>query len=432
VCSRSGFEEPHLLRLPIRPALRAIANAIEAFGRDCRGTTAVTFAVMVVPVTAMIGMSLDLVAVQTSVSTARNAADAAALAALAPQADTVADRTAIARKAFDGNITAEQRANVEHFAVTHRIVNGEEVVTVDYRLRQSLSFAGMLGRSNWDYSGQTEAARAHTDFLDVRFWLDGSASMGIAADEAGRDRLIQLSSNDREHRNCAFACHMETDMNRRDNRAYGTTYERAEANGVTLRIDLMKQHVGRVINELEAARLNQTVRNFRYGIASIDRGYREVLTPNNNLTTVQSAVSNFSFSSGWSGTFIDRGIAEGEDVVPEQGFGSGNNDRRTMIVMVTDGYQFNWDHSTAGWIAGTACETLKRRGIPIAIVHLRYVEINHGAYNTWVRPYIHLTGPALQRCASEGMYFSADSPAEIERAFSAVRVSIHERLRITK
>jgi Flp pilus assembly protein TadG len=421
-----------VLRSPIRPALRAIANAITAFRRDARGTTAVTFALMIVPVTAMVGMSMDLVAVQNSVTTARNAADSAALAALAPQADTVSDRTAIARKAFDSNITAEQRANVEHFAVTHRIVNGEEVVTIDYRLRQALSFGGILGRSNWQYTGQTEAARAHTDFLDVRFWLDGSASMGIAADEAGRDRLIQLSRNDREHRSCAFACHMETDMNRNDNRDYGTTYERAEANGVTLRIDLMKQHVGRVISELEAARLNQNVRNFRYGVASIDRGYRELLEPSNNLTTVQNAVSNFTFSSGWSGTFLDRGINEGEDDVPEQGYGSGNADRRTMIVMVTDGYQFNWNHPTAGWIAGTGCETLKRRGIPIAIVHLRYVEIDHGAYDTWVRPYIHLTSPALQRCASEGMYFSADSPAEIERAFSAVRVSIHERLRITK
>jgi hypothetical protein len=299
-------------------------------------------------------------------------------------------------------------------------------------MRHPMGFGSLLGQSNWSYGGETQSARAHTDFLDVRFWLDGSASMGIAADEAGRDRLIQLSSRDRDHSNCAFACHMETDMSKRDNNEFRTTYARAEANGVKLRIDLMKEHVARVIDELEDARLNKEVRNFSHGIASVDRGYRELLEPNNNLTTVQNAVDNFDFTPNWSGTFLDRGINEGGRDVPTQGFGSGETDRRKMIVMVSDGYQFNWDHSTAGWIAGGGCETLKRRSVPIAIVHLRYVEINHGAYNEWVRPYSHLTGPSLQRCASEGLYFSADSPVEIEQAFSAVRVSIHERLRITK
>jgi hypothetical protein len=201
---------------------------------------------------------------------------------------------------------------------------------------------------------------------------------------------------------------------------------------VTLRIDLMKEHVARVITELEDARLNQGRAQFplwhRFDRSRLSRAVGAKQQSHHGT----NAVDNFIFSSGWSGTFLDRGITEGERDVPTQGFGSGNNDRRTMIVMVTDGYQFNWDHSTAGWIAGGGCETLKRRGVPIAIVHLRYVEINHGAYNTWVRPYIHLTGPSLQRCASEGLYFSADSPTEIERAFSAVRVSIHERLRLTK
>jgi hypothetical protein len=413
-------------------AMQKAKDALAAFRADMAGTTAVIFSLMAVPATAMIGMSLDLVAVQNSVSTARDAADTAALAALSTESTDNTARTAAARSAFEGNLRIDQRDKIDQFAVNYRMVGGEEVATVTYRLRQPMGFAGMFGAREWSYAGEAESARAHTDFLDVRFWLDGSASMGIAADEAGRDRLIALSSNDRDHANCAFACHMDTDMNRRDNRRYGSTYARAEANGILLRIDLMKEHVARVVSELEDARLNKDVRNFRYGIASIDRGYRELLEPNNDLATVQRAVDDFTFTSGWSGTFLDNGITEGERDVPTQGFGSGNNDRRTMIVMVTDGYQFNWDHATVGWIAGGGCEALKRRGVPIAIVHLRYVEIDHWAYNEWVRPYIHLTSPSLQRCASEGMYFSADSPAEIEQAFSAVRVSIHERLRITK
>jgi hypothetical protein len=417
--------------LPV-PAIQKAKKALRAFGADVAGATAVVFALMAVPATAMIGMAMDLVAVQHAISTARDAADTASLAALATETTNTETRKAAARTAFESNLSADQRANIESFEVGFTLASGEEKATVRFRMRQPMGFGSLFGQSEWSYSGETQAARAHTDFLDVRFWLDGSASMGIAADEAGRDRLIALSRNDRDHRNCAFACHMETDMNRSDNRDYRTTYARAEANGVKLRIDLMKEHVARVVRELEDARLNKDVRNFRYGVASIDRGYRELLEPNNNLTTVQNAVDDFDFSSGWSGTFLDRGITEGERDVPTQGFGSGETDRRTMIVLVTDGYQFNWDHPTAGWIAGGGCETLKRRGVPIAIVHLRYVEIDHGAYNTWVRPYIHLTGPSLQRCASEGLYFSADSPTEIERAFSAVRVSIHERLRLTK
>lgn len=420
------------MRVRAPQAVQKAKDALRAFGADMAGTTAVIFALMAVPATAMVGMSLDLVAVQNSVSSARDAADTAALAALALETSDSTARTAAARAAFETNLRADQRDKIEQFVVNYRVVGGEELATVTYRLRQPMGFAGLLGQSEWSYSGQAESARAHTDFLDVRFWLDGSASMGIAADEAGRDRLIQLSRNDRDHKNCAFACHMSTDMNNRDNRNFGTTYARAEANGVKLRIDLMKEHVARVVDELEDARLNQDVRNFRYGIASIDRGYRELLEPSNDLATVQDAVEDFTFTPNWSGTFLDRGITEGERDVPTQGFGSGNDDRRTMIVMVTDGYQFNWDHATAGWIAGGGCDTLKRRGVPIAIVHLRYVEINHGAYREWVRPYIHLTGPSLQRCASDGMYFSADSPEQIEHAFSAVRVSIHERLRITK
>ena len=66
------------------------------------------------------------------------------------------------------------------------------------------------------------------------------------------------------------------------------------------------------------------------------------------------------------------------------------------------------------------------------MIQLRYVpDPGNVHYEHWVAPHINNLGPALQACASPGMFYSADTPSQIQEAFADLAVRIRGALRLT-
>lgn len=254
--------------------------------------------------------------------------------------------------------------------------------------------------------------------------------MGMAATQSDRDRLRALSRLDPEHRNCAFACHMPTRLDG----SWRTSEERAHANGVTLRIDVMKQNVLGLISELQEEDHNVV----RYSVSALSRDFRTVIAQTDDVGRVERAVRMFSLSGEVhnnrnGASLLSDAIAQGARRQPERG-GDGSAERpRNYVVIVTDGMQFDWGRVSSGPIDQDACDDLKRRGIGVAVVQLRYVDLTgDGSFDYWVRPHYYDLGPALERCATSGLFFSADSPAEVRRAFAELGERLREAVRLVR
>ncbi len=95
---------------------------------------------------------------------------------------------------------------------------------------------------------------------------------------------------------------------------------------------------------------------------------------------------------------------------------------RKVMFLVTDGVQSKryqpWGSTAFRPIDVSLCDTIKRRGIPMVVLNVRYVPMpSEAAYQGTVQRFQDQLAPALRSCASEGMYFEAERPQEILSAF---------------
>jgi Flp pilus assembly protein TadG len=392
-----------------------------------RGTIALAFALSVSALL-LVGIgSAQIAMISSSKSKYQSAADAAALAAIAP---TTADEDmqSVAEKTFRANLTDAEREAVTTFTVDTETGRVRSAL-ITYSANQANITDGLIGSSYTPISGTARARKADYRYIDVDLWLDGSASMGVAADEAGRDKLRLLSQDDPQHAHCAFACHIPTAL--KEGNLYATSEQRAHANGVKLRHDIMKESVQVLIDELHDAYPRGL--RARYGIARMSANWERQLNLTSDMQAARDFVGTFQLTPGWSSSRLTPAIETGRDAVPS-GSGDGSQAKpEKFIIIVTDGMQFDWNAITPGPIGNTACQDLKSKGFRIGVVQLKYVRLDgDGAFETWVKPVYDQITPALQACASAGYYFHADDPDEVRAAFRQLAKTLEESLRLSE
>lgn len=391
-----------------------------------RGTIALSFALSATALLLVGVGSVQLAMISSGKSKYQSAADTAALAAIAPTtADD--DMEEVAEKTFMANLNATERAAVNSFTVTTETGRVRSAL-IAYSANQATVAPGLIGGSYTPISGTARARKADYRYVDVDLWLDGSASMGVAADEAGRDKLRLLSKNDPEHKNCAFACHMPTKL--KEGNLYATSEQRAHANGVKLRHDIMKESVQILIDELHDAYPRGL--RARYGVARMAASWERQLALTSDMQKARDFVGTFQLRPNSAPSRLTPAIQAGRNTLTS-GAGDGSQAKpEKFIVIVTDGMQFDWNAITPGPIGSTACQDLKSRGFRVGVVQLRYVRLDgDGAFNTWVKPVYDQITPALQACASAGYYFHADNPDEVRAAFRQLAKTLEESLRLT-
>ncbi len=137
--------------------------------RDPRGNFAIWAALAMLPLTLGAGMALDYGQLSNRRAELQNALDSASLA-IAREGKTISDQEAseIARSYLAANFA------VDHTGVA--VQRSDEAVTVSARVREKLTFAGVIGYDTATVSAASTAAIAYTKY-EIALVLDTTGSM---------------------------------------------------------------------------------------------------------------------------------------------------------------------------------------------------------------------------------------------------------------
>jgi Flp pilus assembly protein TadG len=367
-------------------------------------------------------------------------------------------------------------------------------VQVSYTAQSQNIFAGVLGMASLSLAGTSIAQASIPPNIDFYLLLDNSPSMSLPATSAGITQMQDLTSSQYSGAGCAFACHEantnastnggDTDGNPCQN---GTApnkntglcsqsqgpqidnYQLALNNGITLRLNELSAAVTTLMNlAYDTATSGQwsTPPNYRFAAYSMDTLWN-VPTANNSLMTLTTnyvsgwttasqnfgvmemyqnseGCANASCSSSVSfndvATDYDTALSSIDTTMPKPGKGTNvtGDTPQEVLFFVTDGVE---DELTGGnrliqTINGSGgtnyCTEIKNRGIQIAILYTEYLPVPvNSFYVSNVEPIQTDLGPALQACASPGLFYDAAIGADLGQALSALFQAVVQSATLT-
>jgi Flp pilus assembly protein TadG len=146
----------------------------------------------------------------------------------------------------------------------------------------------------------------------------------------------------------------------------------------------------------------------------------------NDVTCGNSACSSAG-SQNDVATNYDVAMSSMNTIMPTPGNGTNTSSAQELLFFVTDGVE---DENNGGSRliqainangATNWCNTIKARGIKIAVLYTSYLPVTtNWFYNTKVGPWQSNIGPALQACASSGLYYEAAVGADLGKALSTL------------
>ena len=439
------------MRAECRPIFRR-------FLHDRRGNVAVIFAICCVPLITFIGTAIDYSRATQVRAKLQGAADAASVGALAKASPgfvaagsmttdgTITVGVNDAQKIFDAN-----RANLTGYtlnSVTPTVVKTGSTInsTVSFTATINTMFLGLIGKTTLTMSGTSASTANMPLYVDFYLLLDNSPSMGVAATPADITNLQGKTGG------CAFACHDTT-------KAAGTSnYDIAKANGITTRIDVVRQASA---NLMDTAQSTQTYSNqfrmaiYDFGASSATIGLRNLFALSSSLSSAKTAAGNIDLMAvaGQNDVYtidkdtpfttifpaINSAIASpgaGTSASPlkylffvSDGVADEANSGLTMCSVSSSSYPLASSNRCQSPINPALCTTIKNRGIKIAVLYTTYQPPIDGWYNTWISPFNPGPwGPSpnskiaqnMESCASPGFYFEVSPTQGISEAMNAL------------
>jgi Flp pilus assembly protein TadG len=183
--------------------------------------------------------------------------------------------------------------------------------------------------------------------------------------------------------------------------------------------------------------------------ASGNFGVMEMFSNNNNCAQA-ACTSSTSTPGGDVGTNYDDSLGKLSQAayVPNPGNGTNQNGDKPQEVLfiVTDGVE---DEQNSGRIQqaindlGAApggrsngtnwCTTIKNRGVKIAILYTDYLAVPANSwYVSYISPVQNSIGPALQACATPGLFYDAAIGSDLGAALSALFAAVTQSGHLTQ
>lgn len=440
--------------------MRAVFHTmIRRFVRDRRGNVAVIFAISCVPLITFVGCAIDYSRATQVRSKLQGAADAASVGALSKAspafaaAGSMTTDGSIAVGVTDAqNIFDANRANLNGYtlnSVTPTVVKSGSTInaTVSFTATIDTMFLGLIGKTTLAVSGTSTSTANMPLYVDFYLLLDNSPSMGVAATPA------DITSLQGKTGGCAFACHDTT-------KAAGTSnYDIAKANGITTRIDVVRQASA---NLMDTAQSTQTYSNqfrmaiYDFGASSATIGLRNLFALSSSLTSAKTAAGNIDLMAvaGQNDAYtkdkdtpfttifsaINSAITApgaGTSASPlkylffvSDGVADETNSGTTMCSVSSSSYPvYASTNRCQSPINPALCTTIKDRGIKIAVLYTTYQPPTDNWYNTWIAPFnAGPFGPSpnskiaqnMQSCASPGFYFEVSPTQGISDAMNTL------------
>jgi len=408
------------------------------FLRSKSANVAITFGLALIPLTFLVGMSVDYTSATSREEQLSAIADAAALAAVTPamMAQNDAASIAAAQNTFNGQASALSGVAYNGgsglvVAVSDTITT--RTVTVNYTAKSLNAFPSLLGMSGIPLTGTSKAVGALAPNVDFYLLLDSSPSMAIAATQSGIDTMV---ANTSAQGGCAFGCHESNpgadnlgNPNNEDN------YALARNLGVTLRIDNLRTAVQSLMTTAQTTETENHA-NYRVAIYTFDQAVTTIGALTSNLSTAQTEAGNITllevYKNNWltnlnnnsdTDTNYDTAMTTLNTAMPNPGNGTNTkgDTPQEVLFFVTDGVE---DELVNGGrqqslMSNSWCTTVKNRGIRIAVLYTTYLPLpTNSWYNTYIAPFQSQIGTTLQACASPGLYYPVQTGGDITQALT--------------
>ncbi|APX65225.1 TadE/TadG family type IV pilus assembly protein [Sphingomonas sp. gentR] len=426
--------------------------------RHRRGAVMMMFAMALPVLIFAIGMGIDYARAMKAQTKMNAVADSAALSAVSKVAMGMNDGDAVAyaRKIFDAQAAALIAAGditVGTVTITAPTdSNGRRNAAVSYSGVSNNVFAGILGLGTLAISGKSETTNAVAPNINFYMLLDVSSSMALPTTSAGLAKVAASNS-----KKCQFACHAENDLKGRN--ASGNTvdlYDVAQSYNLTLRIDDEGTAVSKLTTNATSTS-SKTGAKYRIAVGTFRGrgGFQLIRKLTSSMSKVVAATQNLepfkydrngcptsacrSNEVGYNDT--DTGTSDAmvqmNKVMGTPGTGINNDTPQAVMFLVTDGMR---DELRSGGLPEIAidtvpCDTIKARGIRIAVLYTEYLpeSLTGDPWSeTYIKPNLYKIEPALQACASPGLYTKVSTDQDISAAMAALFQNAVATARITQ
>ncbi|UPK30154.1 TadE/TadG family type IV pilus assembly protein [Bradyrhizobium sp. 195] len=463
-----------------------LRRAVLGFATDRKANVAIIFALTLVPIIFLLGMTLDYTLALRKREQLNAAADAAAIAAVRPamltqtNSDTIKE-TAKAVFAAKANLPGLAATPTPTVTVTDSGL--ARTITVSYTAESVNNFPGVLGKQTWQVAGSAIAKASSAPNMNFYLLLDDSPSMALAATQGDIDNMVLATKTQPTYaRNCAFACHEAHPNNAAPSSTNKDNLTVARANNITLRIDLVTNAVkqlmvgpwtcpqsgtsGGVMQCMSA--LNNTtykaaIYTFDYALNTIQTlttpttagtkiGNIQLLTVDHQNCPVLNGSGGCIYTTDY-GTDISKGLTDLNTIMPNPGDGSATGTPQEVVFLVTDGVEDKLIPKSGGSCDPNAtyplpsansttarcqqplntaiCDTIKNRNIRIAILYTEYLELpSDGWYTSRISQFNNpssSTGTIAQRlqsCASPGLYANVKNGGDINKALTDLFIKV--------
>jgi Flp pilus assembly protein TadG len=408
------------------------------FRKDARGNVAVLAALTMPIMLIFVGVAIDLNRVEKARGELQDAADAAALSAVAEATVSIYDdhgASAIqrAKSQFDANLGAGRGlSNIRRDVSITPSVNGSQAsVTFSADVEMTIS---ALFKPSMTVSGTSLAENSVAKFVNFYLAVDISQSMGIGATQADMNALMAKTPD-----KCAFGCHMVTTV------GIPSYWQIARNNNILLRIDSLRDATQQLIDT--AVTKTVVPNQFKVGVYSLHKGLATVVRPSSDLVAVRKAASNIDLGtvtySGDAQSAFDVTLPALSALIPAPGDGKTAGTAKGFVFIITDGIQdqFYAARHPHDYVSGTRfqapldpalCDSMKRRGLYVAVLYTEYIPIpTNSYYNNTVKPFISYVEPSLRSCATGGFFYKATTDAEIHSQLQSMFLTALQTVRIS-
>jgi Flp pilus assembly protein TadG len=480
-----------------------LKNPIRMFGRNRSGNVGMMFGLAAVPLLIAIGTSVDYGRVANVRTKLNGIADLATLASVSKDAKPFLNTPTQSGVKNYFNAIATGIPDLTISDVTASIVpgtsNGANIMTVTltYTGQVKTVFGGVIGIKSVTIGGTSTARAKQPLYSNYYLLLDNSPSMGLGATPADITNLINATAlqlptvwpqvgtgpgANIPRSSCAFACHQHTFDLLGNGQITGDdkndNYQIAKKNGITLRIDVLRTATQQLT---QTATSSATMSNqFGMAVYTFSDTFQTIAPLSTNMSTVASNANAIDLAYAYwdqrdAQTSFDTALSYINGIMPNPGTGTSPVSPVETLFLVTDGVEDEpvGGNSGAGdppdqplsyvppnnkpnlanaqvgndgagrlidLIKKSACDTIKNRGINIAILYTPYQPvIGNGFYDKYVGatstnlannnpvnpndptdPAGNGIGQALKACASPGYYYQVTPSQGISAAMQAL------------
>jgi len=432
--------------MPKSPFLAA-ANFIRDLADNRRGNVLMLMGFSVIPLTLAGGIAVDYARASRLQTKLNAAADAAALAAVS---QPIMKQDNNAAKLAAQNMFNAQTSNLPGLiydpanlvvTITGTVgASNTRTAVVSYTAQSVNAFSGIIGSPTVTIGGSSTSHADAAPNIDFYVLLDTSGSMNLPATSAGLTLLTSKTSG------CAFACHSTNDATAKDATGKTTDYYGV---AVSYNIPLRSGEAKTAIQNMMSLATSTSADNGASYRAAMMSFAAQSTKANNSFTTLKSLTSNLasvsaaagsapvslyyknncptsSYCNSDSDTASSDAFTKTNAIIPAPGGGTNVSGDKPQAIMflITDGMRDEYRSSGRPEVAfdTSYCDTIKNRGIRIAVLYTEYLpeSLSDSWSKTNVLPYLYQVEPALQACASAGLYYKVTTDSDISAALASL------------